>query len=190
MTGGGATIFAVPTMRRGRGRGSNATMIGATGQTGTGATPPDTDPLAVIVGGGAVTSPVPTIRTVPDPPSAGGGWVTVALLPAVAWSHPSSQNCSIAHMRAINSTTDRYARHRDNIRESLERTYQGQLAAKDETIAELRRRAEVAEAERDRLAAAQAAQEGPGATAGVSADDPSPAPSAGLWARLVRWWRG
>ena len=59
-----------------------------------------------------------------------------------------------------------------------------------ETIDELRRRAEVAEAERDRLAAARAAQDAPGAPKGVSADDPSPEPSAGLWARVRRWWRG
>ncbi len=69
--------------------------------------------------------------------------------------------------------------------------YEAQLAAQDqalaahqETIAELRRRAEVAEAERDRLAAAQAAQEGPGA--------PERAEEAarGVWSRLRHRWRG
>jgi hypothetical protein len=83
--------------------------------------------------------------------------------------------------------------------------HEGQLGAKDETIAtqraalatkdqalaadtlaiaELRRRAEQAAAERDRLAAAQAAQDGAGATETV---EESP---AGVWSRLGRWWRG
>jgi len=60
-----------------------------------------------------------------------------------------------------------------------------QLLAKDETIAELRRRAEVAEAERDRLAVAQAAQEASGAQgapAAVQEDIP------GVWGRVRRWW--
>ena len=64
----------------------------------------------------------------------------------------------------------------DRVSTELGAVYEGQLAAKDqalaakdETIAELRRRAEVAEAERDRLAAAQAAQDAPGAPEGASA---------------------
>lgn len=61
-----------------------------------------------------------------------------------------------------------------------------QLTAQGETIAELRRRAEVAEAERDRLAAAQAAPEVPGAPeAPAEAREPAP----GAWGRLRRWWR-
>jgi hypothetical protein len=83
------------------------------------------------------------------------------------------------------------------------------LAAKDETIAELRRRAEAAEAEalrereaaaaaaeanrrrleqerrnREALEAAQATQEAPGTP------EPPEGVSQGLWARLGRWWRG
>jgi hypothetical protein len=74
------------------------------------------------------------------------------------------------------------------------------LAAKDETIAELRRRAEVAEAELDavrlRLAevdvpavvvvAGQDATEGPDATERTS---PAYKPVQGLWWRLRRAWR-
>ena len=72
----------------------------------------------------------------------------------------------------------------------LHAVYEGQIAAKDETIAELRRRAEAAEAERDRLAAAQAAQDGPGASGGVSADDPRPEAPAGFWVRVRRVFGG
>ncbi len=59
------------------------------------------------------------------------------------------------------------------------------IATQQETIAELRRRAEVAEAERDRLAAAQAAQAGPGAQ-----ETPVEAQGdvVGVWGRLRRWW--
>ena len=62
-------------------------------------------------------------------------------------------------------------------------------AAKDETIAELRRRAEYAEAERDRLAA-QAAPAAPGSTEGENADNPTGAPSPGFWARVRRVFGG
>ncbi len=65
-----------------------------------------------------------------------------------------------------------------------------QLAAKDETIAELRRRAEQAEAERDRLMAAQAVPDAPGTPEAPTPDNPSGASSQGLWARVRRWWRG
>jgi len=72
--------------------------------------------------------------------------------------------------------------------------HEGQLGAKDETIAtqraalatndqalaELRRRAETAEAERDGLTAAQPAPEG------ATPDTPSPEASAGFWARVRR----
>jgi hypothetical protein len=54
---------------------------------------------------------------------------------------------------------------------------------------ELRRRAEVAEAERDRLAAAQAAQaaqDSPGAPEALTPDNPDRAPAAGFWARVRR----
>ncbi len=61
---------------------------------------------------------------------------------------------------------------------------QSQLLAKEETIAALRRRAEVAEVERDRLAIAQAAPAAPGAPEEVSATNPRPEASAGFWARV------
>jgi excisionase family DNA binding protein len=61
------------------------------------------------------------------------------------------------------------------------------ITAQAEVIAELRRRAEAAEAERDRLSAVQAAQMGQETqeTTGTVEE-----PSRGLWARLGRWWRG
>jgi len=84
------------------------------------------------------------------------------------------------------------------------KVYEGQLAAKDAaleakdqalaadalTIAELRRRAEVAEAEvarwRQEQDAAQAVPEGAGAQeAPAKARDDAP----GVWGRLRRWWR-
>jgi len=73
-------------------------------------------------------------------------------------------------------------------RESVE----AQLTARDQalaahalTIAELRRRAELAEAERDRPSVAQAAQEAPAAQ-GAPAAVQEAAP--GVWGRLRRWW--
>ncbi len=68
------------------------------------------------------------------------------------------------------------------------KVYEGQLAAKDETIAELRRRAEAAEAERDRLAAAQATPAAPGTTEEVTSTSPRPKPVTGFWARVRRVW--
>jgi len=62
--------------------------------------------------------------------------------------------------------------------------------AQAETIAELRRRAEQAEVERDRLTAAQAAPAAPGAPEGASADNPSAVSSAGFWARVRRVFGG
>jgi hypothetical protein len=62
--------------------------------------------------------------------------------------------------------------------------------AKDETIAELRRRAEQAEAERDSLASAQAAPDAPGSTAAPIPDNPSGASAAGFWARVRRVLHG
>jgi len=64
------------------------------------------------------------------------------------------------------------------VREGLGRV-QAERDARDETIAALCRRAEVAEATRDRL---QAAQEAP------AVRGPAPAPAAGPWARLRAWW--
>ena len=63
-------------------------------------------------------------------------------------------------------------------------------AAKEETLAELRRRAEEAEAERDRLLAAQAASVAPGAPGARTPDNPSGAASAGFWARVRRVFAG
>lgn len=78
----------------------------------------------------------------------------------------------------------------DRVSTELSAVYAGQLAAKDqalaakdETIAELRRRTEVAEAERDRLAAAQAVPAAPGATE-------APLEAVGLLTWWARWWRG
>ncbi len=97
------------------------------------------------------------------------------------------------------------------VREELGRT-KAQSEAQEETIAELRRRAEAAEAalvrrreeearagelvrrrnEQERLnrERAQAAQDGPGATEGASADNPSGVPSAGFWTRVRRVFGG
>jgi regulator of replication initiation timing len=60
------------------------------------------------------------------------------------------------------------------------------MASQAAVIAELRRRAETAEAERDRLAAAQAAPDAPGATETLTPDNPHLGPAAGLWARVRR----
>ena len=68
------------------------------------------------------------------------------------------------------------------VREELGRV-KAQAEAKDETIAELRRRAEAAEAERDRLAVAQAAQEGAGAP---EVPFEAQAPLPGVWRRFKR----
>ena len=59
-----------------------------------------------------------------------------------------------------------------------------------ETIDELRRRAAIAEAERDRLTVAQAPPAVPGAPEALTPDDPSGAPSAGFWARVRRVFGG
>jgi len=106
--------------------------------------------------------------------------------------------------QAIARTGQQYTADLRVILAEMRDVYEGQIAAKDETIselrrtheevlaadalviAELRRRAEVAEVERDRLATAQAAPEGPGAqeaTAEAQAD------VSGVWARLRHWWR-
>jgi len=99
----------------------------------------------------------------------------------------------------------------DRISAEVGKLYEGQLAAKDETIAtqraalvtkdqaltadalalaELRRRAEVAEAARDRLTAAQAVQDGSGTPEAPTPDNPSGISSAGFWARVRRVFGG
>ena len=106
--------------------------------------------------------------------------------------------------RAIEATAARYvadfAGLYDRIAAEVGRLYAGQLAAKDETIAELRRRAEAAEAERDalrrraRAGAPTLALPIPAQVmARVRRRGSTPAPLAAatvLWARLGRWWRG
>jgi len=99
--------------------------------------------------------------------------------------------------RAIQRTGQQYTADLRAMLAELRQVYEGQiaakdaaLAAKDETIAELRRRAEVAEVERDRLATAQAAPAAPGATEALTLDNPSGAPAAGFWARVRRVFGG
>ena len=103
--------------------------------------------------------------------------------------------------RAIARTGEKYIGDIQTIFTQVAALYEQRLAdrdaliatvreEKDAVIAELRRRAEAAEAERDRLAAARAAQDAPGAPKGVSADDPSTEPAAGLWARVRRLFGG
>ena len=101
--------------------------------------------------------------------------------------------------RAIERTGEKYvadfAGLYDRISTELGRVYEGQLTAKDqviatqgETIAELRRRAEVAEAavvRREDQGATQAAQDGPHVE---EAPTVAQTPAPGVWGRLRRWW--
>ena len=64
------------------------------------------------------------------------------------------------------------------------------VAEQQAAIAELRRRAEAAEVERDRLNAAQTAPAPPHATAGSEAEVSAPAASAGILARVRRCFGG
>ncbi len=109
--------------------------------------------------------------------------------------------------QAIKRTGQKYvtdmAELYDRISIEAGRLYEGQLVAKDETIPtqrealtmkdhaldDLRRRAERAEAERDRLAAAQAAQDAPGAPEGASVTG-RPQPVAGFWGGVRRVFGG
>ncbi len=114
--------------------------------------------------------------------------------------------------RAIEATAARYitdfAGLYDRISADVGARYQAEIAAKDETIAvqaeaiaELRRRAEMAEPLSTRLEAEsfrqrnnqgppQSAQDGPGALEAPTPDDPGGAPAAGLWARVRRLFGG
>ena len=92
--------------------------------------------------------------------------------------------------QAITRTGQQYSADLRTMLGELRVVYEGQLAAKDETIAELRRRAEEAEAARDRLLSAQAAQEAPGATEARAPDNPSGTSSQGFWARVRRVFGG
>jgi len=102
--------------------------------------------------------------------------------------------------QAVSRTSAQYMGDLRTMLAEVGKVYAGQITAKDaalaakeqvittqaETIAELRRRAEEAEAERDRRIAAQAAPAAPGAMEGASADSLSAAPSVGFWARVRR----
>ena len=110
--------------------------------------------------------------------------------------------------RAVERTGARYLADMETILTRVGKVYEGQLAAKDETIAtqaemlaELRRRAEVAEAElegaRLRLAEATppavvvvAGQETTEAAHATATTPTAPTPARGLWWRLRRVWRG
>ena len=110
--------------------------------------------------------------------------------------------------RAVERTGARYLADMETILARVGRVYEGQLAAKDETIAELRRRAEAAEAERLaaeeerdalRLQLAEATVPPVVVVAGQeaaevpTARDTTPAayrPAQGLWQRLRRTLRG
>ncbi len=92
--------------------------------------------------------------------------------------------------QAITRTGQQYSADLRAMLGELRVVYEGQLVAKDETIAELRRRAERAEAERDRRTAAQAVPAAPGATEALTPDNPSGEALAGFWARVRRVFGG
>jgi excisionase family DNA binding protein len=120
--------------------------------------------------------------------------------------------------QAVSRTSAQYMGDLRTMLAEVGKVYEGQLvakdaalAAKDETIttqrealatqgetvaeqraalAELRRRAEQAEAERDRLAAAQAAQDAPGAPIAPTPDSSRPDAPGGFWARVRRMFAG
>jgi len=113
--------------------------------------------------------------------------------------------------QAVSRTSAQYMGDLRTMLAEVGKVYEGQIAAKDaalaakdealttkdqvigtqaETIAELRRRAAQAEAERDRLTAAQAALDAPGTAEEESTDNPSGASSAGFWARVRRVFGG
>lgn len=95
--------------------------------------------------------------------------------------------------QAVSRTSAQYMGDLRTMLAEMGKVYEGQLAAKEqvitvqaETIAELRRRAEQAEAERDRLAAAQTAQDALGATEAPTPADSALGSSPGFWARVRR----
>ncbi len=109
--------------------------------------------------------------------------------------------------QAVSRTSAQYLGDLRTVLAEVGKVYEGQLAAKDETIAtqrealaELRRRAEAAEEERDALRARLAAATtprivttgGPGTTEAppAAASTPEvPRPSEGFWRRLRQAWR-
>ncbi len=96
--------------------------------------------------------------------------------------------------RAVERTGARYLADMETILARVGQVYEGQLAAQRETIAELRRRAEAAEAERDdlraQLEAAQAAPAAPEAPTVVVVEADTPRGAAGWWERVKRAVRG
>ncbi len=94
--------------------------------------------------------------------------------------------------QAITRTGQQYSADLRAMLGELRAVYEGQLAAKDETIAELRRRAEVAEAASSERSdkQAHAAQDAPGAPEAATPDNPSGASSQGFWARVRRVFGG
>jgi len=113
--------------------------------------------------------------------------------------------------QAVSRTSAQYMGDLRTMLAEVGKVYEGQIAAKDaaitakdetiatqrealtmkeETIAELRRRAEQAETARDRLFAAQAAQDSPGSPEALTPDDPGSASAAGFWARVRRVFGG
>ena len=99
--------------------------------------------------------------------------------------------------RAVSRTSAQYMGDLRTMLAAVGKVYEGQLAAKDQTIgtqaemiAELRHRAEQAEAERDRLAAAQAVPAAPGATEEASGTGSRGESAAGFWARVRRVFGG
>ena len=103
--------------------------------------------------------------------------------------------------QAVSRTSAQYMGDLRTMLAEVGKVYEGQLAAQQETIAELRRRAEVAEAEAEalRLRLAEASVPpvvvvaGQDATEGSHTAGTTPAahrPARGLWRRLRRAWRG
>jgi excisionase family DNA binding protein len=144
----------------------------------------------------------------------GGQWRPQADTPPLSAREPleAAYRVTPAEIeQAVSRTSAQYMGDLRMMLAEVGKVYEGQIAAKDaalaakdealstkdqvistqaETIAELRRRAEQAEAERDRLAATQAAPEAPGAMEEASSSNPSPEPVVGFWARVRRVFGG
>jgi len=109
--------------------------------------------------------------------------------------------------QAVSRTSAQYMGDLRTMLAEVGKVYEGQLAAKDETIAELRQRAEVAEAqlqhrleadqarilrqaeaEQVRRQAEEAAQAAQVAPHGEEGSTVAPEIAATVWGRLRRWW--
>ncbi len=93
--------------------------------------------------------------------------------------------------QAVSRTTAQYMGDLRTMLAEVGEVYAGQLAAKDETIAELRRRAEVAEADAAALRQRQAEEAAQAAQAALHGEEVAtvvPEDVAGVWARFRRWW--